>query len=57
MANTRSYLSAAHMLDPDDPSKHADVAGWYRCKLRRTSEGWLFAYVTLDIRCASGELL
>ena len=57
VANTRSYLIAAHMLDPDDPSRHADVAGWYRCELRRTSDGWRFTYVTLDIRYASGEPL
>jgi len=56
-ATTRSYLIAAHMLDADDPSRHADVAGWYRCKLRRTDEGWRFAHVTLDVRYSSGEPL
>lgn len=56
-ATTRSYLISAHMLDPDDLSKHADVAGWYRCQVKRTEEGWRFAHVTLDIRYASGEPL
>lgn len=56
-ATTRSYLLAAHILDADDPSRHADVAGWYRCRLRRTSEGWRFAHVTLDVRYFSGEPL
>jgi ketosteroid isomerase-like protein len=54
-ANTRSYLLAAHVLDADDPSRHADGAGWYRCALRRTPEGWRFTHVTLEIRYLSGE--
>jgi ketosteroid isomerase-like protein len=54
-ATTRSYLVAAHVLDADDPSRHADGAGWYRCTLRRTPEGWRFSHVTLEIRYLSGE--
>ncbi|MFC8371276.1 MULTISPECIES: nuclear transport factor 2 family protein [unclassified Streptomyces] len=56
-ATTRSYLVAAHVLDADDPYRHADGAGWYRCRLRRTPEGWRFAHVTLEIRYLSGEPL
>lgn len=54
-ATTRSYLIAAHVLDAADPSRHADGAGWYRCRLRRTDEGWRFTHVSLEIRYVSGE--
>ncbi|MET8169039.1 nuclear transport factor 2 family protein [Streptomyces sp. NPDC005329] len=56
-ATTRSYLVAAHVLDADDPYRHADGAGWYRCRLQRTQEGWRFTHVTLEIRYLSGEAL
>lgn len=56
-ATTRSYLVAAHVLDAADPYRHADGAGWYRCTLRRTPEGWRFTHVTLEIRYLSGEPL
>lgn len=56
-ATTRSYLIAAHVLDADEPGRHADVAGWYRCRVRRTSEGWRFTHVMLETRYASGEPL
>lgn len=56
-ATTRSYLIAAHLLDARDPGRHADAAGWYRCRLRRTAEGWRFAHVALEIRYLSGEPL
>ncbi len=54
-ATSRSYLVAAHVLDAGDLSRHADGAGWYRCRLRRTPEGWRFAHVTLEVRYLSGE--
>lgn len=54
-ATTRSYLIAAHVLDEADPARHADSAGWYRCRVRRTSDGWRFIHVTLEIRYLSGE--
>ena len=54
-ATTRSYLLAAHVLEAENPFRHADGAGWYRCKLRRTPDGWRFAHVTLEIRYLSGE--
>jgi hypothetical protein len=46
---------AAHVLEGGNPSLHADGAGWYRCSLRRTDEGWRFARVALEIRYTSGE--
>ncbi|MFJ4620714.1 nuclear transport factor 2 family protein [Streptomyces sp. NPDC088812] len=54
-ATTRSYLVAAHVLDASDPSRHADGAGWYRCRLRRTPQGWRFTHVALEIVHVSGE--
>jgi len=56
-ASTRSYLLAAHVLDADDPYRHADGAGWYRCRVRRGPEGWRFAHVSLEVRYLSGESL
>jgi len=56
-ATTRSYLVAAHVLEGGDPRRHADGAGWYRCTLRRTPDGWRFARVELEIRYLSGEPL
>jgi ketosteroid isomerase-like protein len=56
-ATTRSYLIAAHVLDAENPYRHADGAGWYLCRLRRTPDGWRFAHVTLVVRYLSGEPL
>ena len=56
-ATTRSYLIAAHILDADDPYQHADGAGWYHCRLRRTEHGWRFAHVALEIRYLAGQPL
>lgn len=52
-ATARAYLLAAHILD--NPTRHADGAGWYDMALRRTQEGWRLAHVTLTIRYVSGE--
>ena len=56
-ATTRSYLLAAHVFAADDPYRHADGAGWYRCRLRRTKQGWRFAHVALEVRYLSGAPL
>lgn len=56
-ATTRSYLIAAHIFEAGNPSRHADGAGWYHCRLRRTSDGWRFTHVSLEIRYLSGEPL
>ena len=52
-ARARAYLLAVHVLD--NPSKHADGAGWYDYELRRTDVGWRFTHVRLTIRYVSGE--
>jgi uncharacterized protein (TIGR02246 family) len=54
-ATTRSYLIATHILDAAEPGRHADGAGWYRCELRRTDEGWRFTRVMLEVTHVSGE--
>lgn len=56
-ATTRSYLLAGHVFDATEPQRHADGAGWYLCRLRRTADGWRFAHVTLVVRYVSGEPL
>ena len=56
-ATTRSYLIAAHVFDEADPSRHADGAGWYRCRLRRTRDGWRFTHVALELHYLSGKPL
>jgi len=55
VAATRSYLIAAHIFDATDPQRHADGAGWYTCKLRRTDSGWRFTEVSVEIKYLSGE--
>lgn len=57
IATTRSYLLAAHVFDAEQPHRHADGAGWYRCRVRRTAEGWRFEHVALVVRYVSGEPL
>ena len=56
-ATTRSYLLAAHVFDAAEPHRHADGAGWYLCRLRRTPDGWRFAHVSLVVRYTAGEPL
>lgn len=56
-ATARSYLLAAHVFDAEQPHRHADGAGWYLCRLRRTAQGWRFTHVTLEIRYVAGEPL
>ena len=51
-ATSRSYLVAAHIYEPH---RHADGAGWYDCRLRRTVDGWRLEHVALTIRYVSGE--
>ncbi len=46
-ASTRSYMIGVHMLS-DDTADHADGAGWYECRLRRTDVGWRFTEVRLQ---------
>jgi len=55
VATSRSYLIAAHIFDASDPTRHADGAGWYRCRLRRTDTGWRFTEVSVEIKYLSGE--
>jgi uncharacterized protein (TIGR02246 family) len=43
------YLLAVHVPDAGKPSEHADVGGRYVCECRRTSEGWRFSEVKLEI--------
>jgi hypothetical protein len=50
-----SYLIAAHIFDAVEPHRHADGEGWYRCKLRRSKDGWRFTEVAVEIRYVSGE--
>jgi uncharacterized protein (TIGR02246 family) len=56
-ARCRAYLVAVHVLAADDPSRHADGAGWYDFQLVRTIEGWKVARVQLTVRYVSGEPL
>lgn len=55
VATTRSYLIAGHVFNESEPHRHADGAGWYRCKLRRTDSGWQFTEVLVEIKYLSGE--
>jgi uncharacterized protein (TIGR02246 family) len=48
-ATASHYLLAVHVPDADRPGEHADVGGRYMCECRRTSEGWRFSEVRLEI--------
>jgi hypothetical protein len=53
-ANTRSYLQAVHLTDPDDNTQHHDVGGWYDNELVRTPDGWRFTRVELSFVWTAG---
>ena len=53
-ANTRSYLQAIHLTDPDDNTQHHDVGGWYDNELVRTPDGWRFTRVELSFVWTAG---
>ncbi len=42
-------LLAIHIPNGARPTEHADIGGRYACECRRTSEGWRFSEVTLEI--------
>jgi uncharacterized protein (TIGR02246 family) len=48
-ATASHYLLAVHVPDAERPNEHADVGGRYLCQCRRTSEGWHFSEVKLEI--------
>jgi uncharacterized protein (TIGR02246 family) len=42
-------LLAIHIPDGARPTEHADIGGRYVCECRRTSAGWRFSEVRLEI--------
>lgn len=54
VARARSYMLAVHRHG-DDPSHHADGAGWYDNVLRRTSDGWRLQSVSLKLIWTGGD--
>ena len=53
-ASGQWYLFGIHVPDGEHPERHADIGGCYRFRSRRTSEGWRFSDVRLDILWSSG---
>ena len=47
-AVSHHYVLATHVPDPDNPSAHADIGGWYDMAQRRTENGWRLH--TLDLK-------
>jgi uncharacterized protein (TIGR02246 family) len=43
------YLLAIHVPDAARPTEHADIGGRYVCQCRRTSAGWRFSEVSLEL--------
>jgi uncharacterized protein (TIGR02246 family) len=54
VATARSYLLAIHVPDAEQPTRHADIGGTYRCACRRTDEGWKFSHVALEVWWSAG---
>lgn len=54
-ATASHYLLAVHIPNADRPDEHADVGGQYRCQCVRTTEGWRFRRVELDIWWSGGS--
>lgn len=52
-ASSRSYLQAVHV--GKTPFEHWTGGGWYDCTYRRTSEGWKFVSVKLNVLWLSGN--
>jgi uncharacterized protein (TIGR02246 family) len=48
-ATASHYLLAVHVPDAERPNEHADVGGRYLCECRRTSDGWRFSEVRLEV--------
>ena len=48
-ATASHYLLAIHIPDAARPTEHADIGGRYLCTCRRTSEGWRFSEVRLEV--------
>ena len=57
VATARAYLISVHIFDAADPTRHADGAGWYNCRLRRTADGWRLTEVALQASYLSGEMM
>jgi uncharacterized protein (TIGR02246 family) len=53
-ARATAYLYAVHVPDATRPSEHEDIGGCYRCRCRRTAEGWRFSEVRLEIWWTAG---
>jgi ketosteroid isomerase-like protein len=48
-------LFGVHVPDADRPDEHADIGGQYRCQCTRTTEGWRFEHVALEIWWTAGQ--
>lgn len=53
-AQASAYVYAVHIPDAKQPSEHADIGGCYRCSCVRTSEGWRFREIRLEIWWTGG---
>ena len=53
-ARAQSYMLAIHVPDAARPAEHADVGGTYRCECIRTSAGWRFQRVTIEVWWTAG---
>jgi uncharacterized protein (TIGR02246 family) len=48
------YLFGVHVPNSERPDVHADIGGCYRFRACRTSEGWRFADVRIDVLWNAG---
>jgi ketosteroid isomerase-like protein len=54
VAQSHQYVRATHVPDIAEPSRHADVGGWYEWRYRRTPEGWRITRYELMILFEDG---
>jgi uncharacterized protein (TIGR02246 family) len=54
-ATASHYLIGVHVLDGEQPARHADVGGRYLCECRRTEDGWKLSHVRLEVLWSGGE--
>ena len=55
-AEVSHYLIGVHIRDAAEPALHADIGGRYDCHCVRTTEGWKFKTMRLEIRWTGGEV-
>lgn len=54
-AQSRAYLQAIHLTEPADPSRHADIGGWYDHDWVRVDGRWRMSRMVLAFVWTDGD--